>query len=54
MEAPTKFYNTNSSLFSVLLLRVHLESISKREERRLFLFVIAGVTITRWQLPYIL
>ena len=51
-EVPTKFLNTNSLLFSVLLLRIHLESISNREERRLLLLVIIGVIITRWLLPY--
>ena len=51
MEVPA---NTNSLLFSMLILRIYLESINSREERRLLLFVIIGVVITRWQLPYIL
>ena len=51
MEVPA---NTNSLLFSMLILRIYLESINGREERRLLLFVIIGVIITRWQLPYIL
>ena len=46
MEVPTKLQNTNSSQFSMLLLRIHLESISNGQERRLLLFVIIGVIIT--------
>ena len=37
LEVSPKFDNTNSWLFSVLLLHIHLESISNREERRPFL-----------------
>ena len=33
LEVSTKFDNTNSLLFSVLLLRIRLESVSNREER---------------------
>ena len=36
LEVSTKFENTNNSLFPVLLLRILLESISNREERRTF------------------
>ena len=34
LEVSTKLENINSLLFSVLLLRIHLETISEREERR--------------------
>ena len=51
-EVPTKSENTNNSLFLVILLRIHLESISDREERRPLLLVIIGFIISRWLLSY--
>ena len=52
LEVSTKFENTNSLLFSVLPLHIHLQSISNREERIPLLRVIIGVIITQWLLPF--
>ena len=52
LEASTKFENINSLLFSLLLLRIDLESISEREGHRPLLWVIIGVITIWWLLPY--